>query len=285
MRKQSKQLFAGKYILRSLAVFAGLTIDRRYKELPDEVHPLAAFGNLMNFTEKKIYRTTKTSGLLYLSAGVAASLTLSSGMKKIFFLTKTSSEKKGVSPQDFVLLALGVYFATGGAMLWSIAETTAGFLKNGDLHSARKELSKLVGRDTAGLDVVGVTRAVIESVAENTVDAVIAPIFYAFSGGIAPVLVHRAVNTMDAMVGYKNDAYSEFGFFSAKCDDVLNYLPARLAALAVMGIFPGKTGAVYLAIKNQAGAHPSPNGGVIETAFAEALGIQLGGVNVYDSIP
>ena len=131
------------------------------------------------------------------------------------------------------------------------------------------------------LDEAGISRAVVESVAENCVDAVVAPAFWALVAGGAGVAAHRAVNTLDAMVGHRSPRYRRFGWASARLDDVAAWVPARLAALAVAAVRPARAGAVWRAVRHQAPAHPSPNGGVVEAAFAAALGVTLGGRNRY----
>jgi len=142
-------------------------------------------------------------------------------------------------------------------------------------------LPALVGRDPAGMDENEMARAVVESVAENTVDAVVAPAFWAAIGGAPGALGYRAVNTMDAMVGHRTTRYLSYGWASARLDDAAGYLPARLTAALVAGVRPGRAAAVWRAVHSQAPGHPSPNAGVAEAAFAAALGLRLGGCNRY----
>jgi adenosylcobinamide-phosphate synthase len=118
-------------------------------------------------------------------------------------------------------------------------------------------------------------------VAENTVDAVVAPLFWSAVAGSPGVLVYRALNTLDAMVGHRSPRYERFGWASARGDDVANWVPARVTALLVGMVRPRRAGAVWAAVRHQAPDHPSPNAGVAEAAFAAALGIRLGGTNVY----
>ena len=125
----------------------------------------------------------------------------------------------------------------------------------------------------------------IESVAENTVDAVIAPVVWAAATGPAGVLAHRAVNTLDAMIGHHVDRYERFGWASARADDVLNWLPARLGAAGLAALVPRRASSILRIVHRDAPRHPSPNGGVIEAAFAAALGVRLGGVNRYAGRP
>lgn len=157
-------------------------------------------------------------------------------------------------------------------------------LMSGDLNKARKQLSYIVGRDTENLEEAGVTRAVIETVAENMSDGVIAPIFFAVIGGAPFAMAYKAINTCDSMFGYKNDKYIDFGFVSAKIDDVANYIPARLTAYLII-IASMITGfdykGSYMIYKRDRYNHTSPNSAHPEAAVAGALGIQLGGDNYY----
>lgn len=161
-------------------------------------------------------------------------------------------------------------------------------LARGDMATARKHVGYIVGRDTAGLDESEVSRAAVETVAENTVDAFVSPILFALLGAAPLAMFYRAANTLDSMVGYKNDKYRDFGWASARLDDGLNYLPARftgwllaLAALLRRGM--SASGALR-AVRRFARLHPSPNSGIPESAVAGALGIQLGGTNRYGSV-
>jgi adenosylcobinamide-phosphate synthase len=153
-------------------------------------------------------------------------------------------------------------------------------LKQGDLPLARQWVARMVGRDTARLDEQGVARAAVESVAENTVDGVIAPLFFAFLGGPVAAMAYKAVSTLDSTFGYRNERYIQFGWASARIDDAANYLPARIGALLmalsarVLGEDP--VGSLRAAFRDGA-KHSSPNAGLAEAAMAGALGVQLGG--------
>ncbi len=158
-------------------------------------------------------------------------------------------------------------------------------LREGRLAEARTFTGYIVGRDTTKLEEPELTRATVETVAENIVDAFTAPICFALLGGAPLAMLYRATNTLDSMVGYKNDKYADFGWASARWDDVLNYIPARLAGLLLVVwacCAPGMSGKrAAKAVLRFAKLHPSPNSGIPESAAAGALGIELGGVNVY----
>ncbi|WP_374713013.1 adenosylcobinamide-phosphate synthase CbiB [Symbiobacterium terraclitae] len=153
----------------------------------------------------------------------------------------------------------------------------------GDLAGARRRVGLIVGRDTEALDAVEVTRAAVETVAESTCDGVIAPLFWGLIGGAPLAMAYKAVNTLDSMVGHRDERYREFGWASARLDDLANLAPARLSALllALAGLSPGALG---IALRD-ARLHPSPNSGWPEAAMAGLLGVRLGGLNSYGGVP
>ncbi|WP_239613603.1 adenosylcobinamide-phosphate synthase CbiB [Cohnella mopanensis] len=160
-------------------------------------------------------------------------------------------------------------------------------LKQGDLPKARYSLSMIVGRDTESLNEGEITRGAVETVAENIVDAILSPLFFALIGGAPLAMAYRAANTLDSMVGYKNDKYLHLGWASARFDDLANWIPARLSALFIASASfvlrlpfrrPLRT------VSRFARLHPSPNSGFPESAVAGALGIQLGGLNYYKGV-
>lgn len=157
-------------------------------------------------------------------------------------------------------------------------------LKNKDIMEARRKVGWIVGRDTQDLDEGEITRATIETVAENIVDGIISPLFYYFLFGVLGAVLYRAVNTMDSMVGYKNDRYLYFGRVGAKLDDLCNYIPARITFLLLVGaaFLLGRDWKKAWCIGlRDAKSHPSPNGGYAEAPTAGALHIRLGGLNYY----
>lgn len=153
-----------------------------------------------------------------------------------------------------------------------------------DLNDSRKKLSYIVGRDTTNLSFEEIIRATVETVAENTVDAIVAPLFYAFIGGLPLAMAYKCINTLDSMVGYKNEKYEDFGFFSAKIDDLFNFIPARMTLLfmSLASMFLGfdYKNALKIGIRDRKN-HKSPNCAYPEGAVAGALNIRLGGTNVY----
>ena len=159
-----------------------------------------------------------------------------------------------------------------------------GLLSAGDVDGARALLPSLCGRDPAVLDADGLTRAALESIAENTSDAQVGPLLWAAIGGAPAVLMYRAVNTLDAMIGNRSPRYARFGWAAARADDLANLLAARLTGLCAVACAPvvgGSPAAALRAWRRDARRHPSPNAGVAEASFAGALGVRLGGPTQY----
>lgn len=161
-------------------------------------------------------------------------------------------------------------------------------LRANALIAARQGVGMICGRDTDALDTAGVAKAVVESVAENLVDGVTAPLFYAVIGGPVGIMVYKAVNTLDSTFGYKNERYRDFGWLSAKLDDVANFVPARLTAVLVpiaARLLGERSSGAFTIFLRDRGKHPSPNAGQTEAAVAGALGVQLGGLSYYNGQP
>ncbi len=242
------------------AAAAGIVADRLMGEPPAAVHPVVAFGRVMRAVERIAYRDTRAAGVLHAAAG--AGLGLVAG---------------GVVGST----ALATWLAVAGRALGEAATAVGAALDAGNLPRARSLLPALVGRDPTDLDEKELARAVVESVAENTVDAVVAPALWAAALGAPGALGYRAVNTLDAMVGHRSARYERYGWASARLDDLAGWIPARVTAGLVAVVRPASAPAVWTAVRTQAPAHPSPNAGVAEAAFAAALGLRLGGENRY----
>jgi adenosylcobinamide-phosphate synthase len=244
---------------------------------PRRGHPVAGFGTVASALEQRVWRNSRTAGTGYavgLTAGAAGlGWALSAGTR-------------GHGGARVLVTAISTWSVLGGTSLGRAAATMHSALATGDLSAARAALPALAGRDPRELDEAGLARATVESVAENTSDAAVAPLFWGAVAGIPGLLGYRAVNTLDAMVGHRSPRYERFGWAAARLDDVANWLPARLtAALTVLGApFAGGSagGALRIWLRDGA-AHPSPNAGRCEAAAAGALGLRLGGRNVYGS--
>ncbi|HEY5097302.1 MAG TPA: adenosylcobinamide-phosphate synthase CbiB, partial [Acidimicrobiales bacterium] len=245
---------------RLLGAAAGIVADGVLPEPPSAVHPVALFGRSMTGVEHHLYRDRRAAGVLFALTGTA----LGAGA--------------GLAVRS---TAVATTLAVAGRSLRETATGIGRALDADDLDRARALLPSLVGRDPTGLDEKELARAVVESVAENTVDAVVAPALWGAVAGAPGVLAHRAVDTLDSMVGHRSDRYANFGWASARLDDGMAWLPARLTAALVALVRPGRAGRVAHAVRRQAPAHPSPNSGVAEAAFAAALGVRLGGENRY----
>ena len=247
-------------VRRALAVSAGILADRVLGEPPAPVHPVVAFGATMRAVERAVYDDARGAGAAH--AAIGAGLGLAAG---------------GLVGST----AVATWIAVGGRSLGQAASHVGTALAAGDLPGARALLPALVGRDPSELDEKGVARAAVESVAENTVDAVVAPALWAALLGARGALAYRAVNTLDAMVGHLSVRHRNYGWASARLDDLAGWIPARVTAGLVASVRPRAARAVWEAVRVQAPAHPSPNAGVAEAAFAAALGLRLGGENRY----
>jgi adenosylcobinamide-phosphate synthase len=183
-----------------------------------------------------------------------------------------------------LLLAVVTWAGLGGRSLAEAGHQLAGAVRDGDVEAARRLAPTLVGRDPSGLDGPELCRAAVESVAENTADAVVGPLLWGALAGPAGVAGYRAANTLDAMVGHHSVRYEQFGWAAARLDDLLTWPAARLGAGLACVLAPlvgGHAGRAWRTLRRDGGAHPSPNAGRMEAAFAGALGVRLGGSNRY----
>jgi len=252
---------------RCLALAAGLLLDALFGDRVLRPHPVALFGNAMAALERRWWRPERGVGARWAAVGVLAAFAVGRLLERVV----------GRGPA----LVLATWVALGGRQLGDLALEVGEALELGDLGAARRRLPALVGRDVSEADEGEAARAVVESVAENTVDAVVAPLWWGLVGGAPAVLAYRAANTLDAMAGHRSPRYERFGWAAARLDDVAGLVPARLTALGVAIAEPGRLGPVARAVVRDARAHPSPNAGVAEASFAGALGRRLGGRNVY----
>jgi len=214
----------------------------------------------MRAFERRHYADRRAAGVGHTTVGLAAAAAVGLGARSTTFAT---------------------YLAVAGRSLGDAARQVSEALDEGDVDRARQLLPTLVGRDPTNLDEKEIARAVVESVAENTVDAVVAPALWGAVAGAPGALGYRAVNTLDAMVGHRSARYLRYGWASARLDDVAGWLPARFTAMFVAMARPAAAADVWHAVRRDAAAHPSPNSGVAEAAFAAALGLRLGGVSYY----
>ena len=262
----------------SLAAMAAFFLDTVLGDPQSRWHPVAVLGRFISFLERMLY---PSNGGNQRKFAMGALLTL---LVLCISYAAAGGPLLGVSGRpvavgaDLVSVVL-LYFCISPRMLAKAGQEIYALLVKGDLAAARERVGYIVGRDTDRLDEADAARAAIETVAENTVDGVIAPLFFFAFGGAPLAVLYRAANTMDSMLGYKNERYLYFGRMAARVDDVLNYVPARLTGvLFVMG-YDGRN-ALNMLVRDAA-RHPSPNGGHAEAPVAGALHIRLGGVNYY----
>jgi adenosylcobinamide-phosphate synthase len=242
---------------------------------PRRAHPVAAFGRLAAAVERRGYADTRLAGVRHVGALVGGAIVLG---KLLDHLNRRQSAIK------IMITAAATWTVLGGRSLLVEALTIASQLEADELDLARERVRNLVGRETTGLSAAEVARATVESVAENTSDAVVAPLIWGAVAGIPGLLGYRAANTLDAMIGHRSARYLRFGWAAARLDDLANWVPARVAGLLAAALAPilgGSSAAAIGTWRRDARQHPSRNAGVVEAAFAGALGVKLGGQNVY----
>src|SRR6476646_11128811 len=255
-------------------LITGVALDALIGD-PRRGHPVAAFGRAAAALEARDYADSRRRGAAHAAACVLAVAAPAAALHR---------RTRGRPPWQATAVATAVWAVTGARSLHFEAERACSSLRRRDLAAARVVLPSLCGRDPATLDSAGMARAVVESVAENTSDAVVAPVLWATVGGLPAVLVYRGANTLDAMIGNRSPRYVRFGWAAARFDDVANFVAARVTALLVAACAPVVGGSPLEAIRawrRDASHHPSPNAGVVEAAFAGALGVRLGGSNSY----
>ena len=254
----------------ALGLAAGIGLDAMAAD-PRRGHPVSAFGVVAGRTERIAYRDSRLAGAAYAAALIGA--TAATG-RLLSGLTGPRSAGRAA------VVCAATWAVLGGTTLRREARGIQAALAAGDLESARAAVPRLCGRDPDGMDSAAIARAVVESLAENTSDAVVAPLLWGAIGGVPGLLGYRAANTLDAMVGYRTPRYGRFGWAAARSDDVANLVPARAAALLAVLLAPvvgGDRQAAARVWRRDGGKHPSPNAGQVEAAFAGALGRTLGG--------
>jgi adenosylcobinamide-phosphate synthase len=255
---------------RSVGLLIGMAADGVLGD-PRRGHPVAAFGKVAQRVERALYRDGKASGIAHTAVVAGGTVLLGAGIERW--------GRRGPVLQA-ATTALATWIVLGGASLAREGTAIGRELDDGDLAAARERLPNLCGRDPERLDQFGLSRAAVESVAENTSDAVVAPLVWGAVAGVPGLLGYRAVNTLDAMIGHRSERYRRFGWAAARLDDVANLVPARLAAALTTVCAPvvgGSAGGAWRVWRRDAAAHPSPNAGQVEAAFAGALEIRLGG--------
>ncbi|MDT5298200.1 MAG: adenosylcobinamide-phosphate synthase, partial [Mycobacterium sp.] len=243
---------------------------------PRRGHPVAVFGRGAAALERLTYSDHRAAGAVHTGLLI--------GVLAAFGIAADRAAARRGAGWTAVVTAAATFVALGGTSLARTGADMARMVDGEDVEGARVLLPSLCGRDPAALDAAGLTRAALESVAENTSDAAVAPLCWGALGGVPGLLVYRGVNTLDAMIGHRSPRYARFGWAAARLDDAMNYLPARATGLLVAACAPvvgGSPRRALAAWHHDAARHPSPNAGVAEAAFAGALGIRLGGPTQY----
>ncbi|MEU1256967.1 cobalamin biosynthesis protein [Streptomyces chartreusis] len=238
---------------------------------PRRGHPVAAFGRAAAAVERVLWRDDRARGALHTAVCAGGAVALGAVAARVVRTSPAAS---------LTLTGAATWAVVGGTSLAREARAVGRALEAGDVEGARARLPHLCGRDPQALDADGIARAVVESVAENTSDAVVGALVWGAVGGVPGLLGFRAVNTLDAMVGHRSPKYLRYGWASARLDDVAGWPGARLTAVLATLAGDDPRGAVR-AWRADAAAHPSPNAGPVEASFAGALGVRLGGTLSY----
>lgn len=275
--------------MHALIIITAFMLDAVFGDPHWFPHPVRAIGWFIQRAESVLRSFSKRSKSKRIAGVALVLLTIVLVYALSHYLLLTAFRMSWYF--GFILSAFLAYTTLAARSLADAAQAVLRRLDAGDIVGARSELSLIVGRDTQYLDEQEITRAVVETVAENASDGVIAPLFYLAMGGPALSLAYKAVNTLDSMIGYKNETYIDFGWAAARLDDAANYLPARITAVLIC--FASQGASLLSPVYKQAWhimlrdgrKHPSPNSGYPEAAMAGALGIRLGGPSVYGGKP
>ena len=272
--------------MTSLSLAAAVAFDVLIGDPRWLPHPVRWIGGLIAFCDKRFYPEKKSVNREFLS-----------GMALCFLVVRTTAGAgwlllcvcRAVSSHLAIAgeIIIGFYCLSARSLAQE-ANFVFRHLKTGGMVRARKALSMIVGRDTDGLDNQGIARATVETVAENIIDGIVSPLFYLALGGPIAALAFKAVSTMDSMIGYKDERYLHFGTCAARCDDVLNFIPARLTSFVLIplaaAILRFDARRSLFIVKRDRLKHESSNSAHGEAAVAGALGIQLGGEATYQRI-
>ena len=258
--------------MSAAALLAGYAADLATGD-PARWHPVAGFGRLAGAAERLAYAPSRLRGAVVTATLVAAAAAAAE------LVARRSSRR--------ATLVAVTWGALGGRSLRREARAVGECVRRGELDHAREALRSLCGRDATELDAPALCRAVVESLAENTSDAVVGALVWGAVGGPSGVVAYRAVNTLDAMFGHRDERYRAFGWSAARLDDVMNWPAARLSAALTCLVAPlvgGSPIRTLATVRRDGPSHPSPNAGRVEAAFAGALGVRLGGPLVYKGV-
>lgn len=266
-------LFIQTYQDFLIPLFGGLLLDLLLGDPRWLPHPVRLFGNMIAWCDRQFNRSEhrKRNGILVALGLVATTFSIFATLQYLL--------------HDYpivrnLLNTLFFFFGIANRSLISEAMKVERIVEQGDIPAARKQLSWIVGRDTSQLNAKQIRTATLETLAENLSDGVIAPLFFYAIGGIPLMMAYKMINTMDSMIGYKNDKYADFGWFAARIlDDAANYIPARMTAFLMVTVSFSKRGIIF--IRKYARSHASPNSGYPESALAGILNCRFWGPNIY----
>lgn len=262
-----------RYTSRLVGLVLGVVADAVLGD-PVRLHPVAGFGATVSLLESRMYSDRRGAGAWFAAGIVLSTAAVGAAVQ---------SAARGPVGRS-VVVAAATWTVLGGTTLRREGIALAAEVERGDVTAARERLPSLCGRDPAQLELAAITRAGLESVAENTSDAMVAPLMWGAVAGVPGLLAYRAVNTLDAMVGHRSQRYRRFGWAAARLDDAANLVPARITAVLVVLLAPLVGGRPDSALRHwwtDGRRHPSPNAGPVEAAFAGALGVTLGGPTPY----
>ncbi|MCF0071152.1 adenosylcobinamide-phosphate synthase CbiB [Dyadobacter sp. CY261] len=259
-------------LLLILPLIAGYLLDLWLGDPDHWPHPVRVFGNAIALGEKLLnrgsFRFCKGATLAFLSV-----------LAVFFFFLGLDFLLRRVPYLYLIINSIWVYYGLANHSLIAEGKKVFSVLETEGLEAGRKQLSRIVGRDTSQLSTQQIRIAVLETMSENLSDGVIAPLFYYAIAGVPGMMAYKMINTMDSMIGYRNDRYEWFGKFAARMDDVANFIPARLTALLMVLVTGSRRGLKF--IIKYGGKHKSPNAGYPEAALAGILNCRFGGPNVY----
>ena len=261
-------------LCRAAGLGLGIIADHIVPD-PQTHHPVAVFGAAVARLEKTMYADSTRRGTLFTVTCLTPLAVIGGAVDR---LTRNRPALR------IATTALATWAVVGSASLAREGRAMADHVANDDLVAARKRLPHLCGRDPDALDAPEIARGAVESMAENASDAAVASLWWGAVAGLPGLFVHRGANTLDAMIGHHNDRYEHFGKVAAYLDDVVNWVPARFTGALAAGCAStvgGDRKTTWRVVRAEHGHHPSPNGGWCESAWAAALGVQLGGRNVY----
>ena len=262
-----------------------ILMDRLIGDPRSNFHPVVMIGNLISFLESWLLKPQSARFIKNLAGALLVFLVLGTTYSLVWGIMELLAKLHPWA--QFIGAGLLLSFTIAPDSLAKAGHEIHHYLLTGNLAEARRKVGWIVGRDTEQLTVAEVTRGTVETIAENIVDGIISPLFYFVIGGVPLAFLYRAVNTLDSMVGYKNDKYGDFGMVAARVDDVFNYIPARLTGILLVLaaiILRLNVRGTITAIWRDAAKHPSPNSGFAEAGVAGALGIRLGGLNYYGGV-